>query len=71
MEILLTLLQLTFFVLFMGVQQPIVQRDIFINHRAKMFASVDVVSSNGDTQRLRVSELLVLLDGRLTQRDWG
>ena len=55
----------------MRVEEPVVQRDIFINDRPEVFASVDVVSSNGDTQRLRVSELLVLLDGRLTQRDWG
>ena len=55
----------------MRVEEPVVQRDIFIHDRPEVFASVDVVSSNGDTQRLRVSELLVLLDGRLTQRDWG
>ena len=55
----------------MRVEEPVVQRDIFIHDGPEVFASVDVVSSNGDTQRLRVSELLVLLDGRLTQRDWG
>ena len=57
--------------MFVRVQQPVVQRDVLIDDRPEVFASVDVVSSNGDTQRLRVSELLVLLDGRLTQRDWG
>ena len=62
---------LTFFVLFVRVQQPVVQRDIFINHRAEVFASVDVVGSDGDTERLLVSEVFILLDDGLTERDWS
>ena len=62
---------LTFFVLFVRVQQPVVQRDILINHRAEVFASVDVVGSDGDTERLLVSEVFILLDDGLTERDWS
>ena len=53
---------LTFSVLFVRIQQPVVQRNIFINHRAEMFASVDVVGSNSDTKRLLVSVVFVFLD---------
>ena len=62
---------LTFFVLFVRVQQPVVQRDILINHRAEVFASVDVVGPDGDTERLLVSEVFILLDDGLTERDWS
>ena len=57
--------------MFVRVQQPVVQRDIFINHRAEVFASVDVVGSDGDTERLLVSEVFILLDDGLTERDWS
>ena len=63
------LMLLTFSVLFVRIQQPVVQRDIFINHRAEMFASVDVVGSNGDTKWLLVGEVFILLDDGLTERD--
>ena len=46
----------------MSVQQPIVQRNIFINHRAEMFASVDVVGADSDTKWLLVSEVFIFLD---------
>ena len=62
---------LTFFVLFVRVQQPVVQRDILINHRAEVFASIDVVGSDGDTERHLVSEVFILLDDGLTERDWS
>ena len=58
----MALLLLTFFVLFVRVQQPIVQRNIFINHRPEMFASVDVVGSDSDTKCLLVSEVFIFLD---------
>ena len=57
--------------MFVRVQQPVVQRDILINHRAEVFASVDVVGSDGDTERLLVSEVFILLDDGLTERDWS
>ena len=57
--------------MFVRVQQPVVQRDIFINHRAEVFASVDVVGPDGDTERLLVSEVFILLDDGLTERDWS
>ena len=56
------LMLLTFSVLFVRIQQPVVQRNIFINHRAEMFASVDVVGSDSHTKGLLVGEVFVLLD---------
>ena len=53
---------LTFSVLFVRLQQPVVKRNIFVNHRAEMFASVDVVGSDGHTKWLLVSEVFIFLD---------
>ena len=53
---------LTFSVLFVRLQQPVVKRNIFVNHRAEMFASVDVVGSYSDSKLLLVSEVFVFLD---------
>ena len=56
------LMLLTFSVLFVRVQQPVVQRDVLIDDRPEVFASVDVVCSDSDTQWLLMSVFFILLD---------
>ena len=55
----------------MRIEKPVVQRDIFIDDRSEVLAAVDVVCPDGDPERLLVSELLVPLYPRLTERDWS
>ena len=59
------------FLVGVAVQQPVIQRDVFVDDGSEMLAAVDVVGADRHPQRLVVGKILRPTDYRLRERGGG